>query len=253
MKVVVCVTQVLEVSRYLEFGAGGTAVDPAFATATVNEADLCAVEAGLAVVEAAGEGEVVVVGAGEDNAEEALRGALAMGPERAIRVWTDGLAVDDVRTLGSALAQAVATESPDLVLCGVQSSDIGQQSTGPALAAAWGAPCVSVARSLAVKGRTIIAQREFEGGLTETVEVDLPAVVTIQVGANTPRYGSFKDKMRAKKAEIPVLAPVDLGAPRSVVTQMTTAPGGSGRSIEMIEGGPAAVAARIVALVRGVN
>lgn len=251
MKVVVCVKQVLEVSRYLEFTADGTQVDPAFVTATVNEADLGAVEAALQFCESAGGGEVLLVSAGQDGAEEALRGGLAMGADRAIRVWTDGLALYDTRTVGTALAQVVTAESPDLVLCGVQSSDTGQQSTGPVVAAAWGVPWVPVATNLQLNGRTLTARREFEAGVTETVAVDLPAVVTVQVGANTPRYGSFKEKMRAKKAEIPVVAPVDLSSPRSVVTHLTPAPGGSGRTLEMIEGGPADVAVRIIELVRG--
>jgi electron transfer flavoprotein beta subunit len=250
MKVAVCVKQVLEVSRYLEFTADGTRIDPAFVTAAVNEADLCAVEEGLSLVEAAGEGEVVLVGVGDEGTEEALRAALALGPQRALRVWADGLATDDVPTVAAALVQAIEAESPDLVLCGVQSADTGQQSTGPAVAAAWGVPCVPVAHGLSVSGATLRAHREFEGGVTETVEVDLPAVVTIQVGANTPRYGTFKDKMRAKKAEIPVIAPSGLAAPRTVVVRLTAAAGGSGRSLQMIDGGPADVAARILELVR---
>lgn len=250
MKVIVCVKQVLEVSGYLEFAADGTGVDPAFVTTAVNDADLCAVEEALALVESAGSGEVVLASVGEDGAEEALRYALAMGADRALRVWSDGLAVHDPRTVGSALAQVIAGESADLVLCGVQSSDIGQQSTGPVVGQAWGVPWVPVVRSLSLTGRTLTAVREFEAGVTETVEVDLPAVVTVQVGANIPRYGSFKEKMKAKKAEIPVVAPADLPPPRTVLARMTAAPGGSQRSLEMIEGGPAEVAARIVALVR---
>jgi electron transfer flavoprotein beta subunit len=253
MKVAVCVKQALEVSRYLEFTADGTRVDPAFVTTMVNEADLSAVEEALALVESAGDGEVVLFSAGEDGADEALRVALALGPQRAVRVWADGLALDDARTVGAALAQAIAAEAPDLVLCGVQSADTGQQSTGPVIAAAWGVPWVPVAHGLSLSGSTLTLHRDFEAGVTETVEVDLPAVVTIQVGANVPRYGTFKDKMRAKKADIPVVEPVGLPAPRMVVTRLTAAPGGSGRSLEMIKGGPADVAARIIALVREAN
>jgi electron transfer flavoprotein beta subunit len=253
MKVAVCVKQVLEVSRYLEFTADRTRVDPAFVTTSVNEADLSAVEEALTLVAAAGEGEVVLFSVGEDGADEALRAALALGPQRAVRVWADGLALDDARTVGAALAQAVATEAPDLVLCGVQSADIGHQSTGPVIGAAWGVPWVPVAHGLSISGSTLTLHRDFEAGVIETVQVELPAVVTIQVGANVPRYGTFKDKMRAKKADIPVVEPVGLPAPRTMVSQLTAAAGDSGRSLELIEGGPADVAARIIALVREVN
>ncbi|WP_343906913.1 electron transfer flavoprotein subunit beta [Nocardioides aquiterrae] len=245
-------TQALEVSAYLEFTADGTAVDEAFVTTSLNEADQNAVEEALALVEAAGDGEVVVVSAGGDEAEEALRAGLTMGAHRAVRVDVASVLLADTRTLAAALGQAVAAEQPDLVLTGVQASDTGSQSAAPALAAVWGVPAVSVARSLALGGRTLTARREFEGGVSDEVEVDLPAVVSVQVGANEPRYGTFKDKMRAKKAEIPVLTPVDLPAARVVLTQMSADHAG-GRTVQMVQGGPAEVAARILTIVREVQ
>ncbi|GAB6987260.1 electron transfer flavoprotein subunit beta/FixA family protein [Nocardioides pyridinolyticus] len=252
MKVLVCVTQALEVSAYLEFTPDGTAVDEAFVTTSLNEADQNAVEEALALVEASGDGEVVLLSAGGDEAEQALRAGLTMGAHRALRVEVAPGLLIDTRTLAAALAQGVRAEQPDLVLTGVQASDTGSQSTGPALAAAWGVPAVSVARSLAVAGSTLTLRREFEAGVSDEVEVDLPAVVSVQVGANEPRYGTFKDKMRAKKAEIPALTPVDLPAPRVVLTRMTADHAG-GRTVQMVQGGPAEVAARILTIVREVQ
>ncbi len=253
MKVLVCVTQVLEVSTYVEFTADGRAVDPAFVTALVNEADLCAVEEALVLVEHAGDGEVVLVSAGEGEADEALRSALSLGPQRAVRAWADGVVASDPRSVAAALMAVVESESPDLVLTGVQSSDTGAQSVGPVLAAMWGVACVPVGRRLSASGSTLALEREFEGGIVERVEVDLPAVVTVQVGANTPRYGSFKDKMRAKKADIDVVVPSSLPPSRTTVARLCVALTGAGRSLELIEGGPAAVAARIADLVREVQ
>ncbi|MFC6237274.1 electron transfer flavoprotein subunit beta/FixA family protein [Longivirga aurantiaca] len=250
MKVLVCVTQTLEVATYLEFTPDGRELDPAFVTALVNEADLCAVEEALGLVAAAGGGEVVLVSVGEDSAEDALRSALALGPERAVRVWGEGVVLSDAGSIAAALMTAVEAESPDLVLTGVQSSDTGAQSVGPALAARWGVACVPVGRRLSASGSTLSLEREFEAGLVERVEVDLPALVTVQVGANTPRYGTFKDKMRAKKADIGVLEPSVMPPARTTLTRLEAAPHGSGRSIELIEGGPSVVAARIVELVR---
>lgn len=248
MKIAVCVKQVCEVSKYVEFTADGRQVDPAFVTGRVNEADLCAVEAALQLREAV-DGEVVLISVGHDDAEEALRSGLSMGAERAVRVWSDGLVLTDPISVGTALADAIRAEAPDLVLCGVQSSDTGQQSTGPIVASAWGVPWITVAKSVAVVGSTLTAHREFEAGLTEIVEVELPAVVTIQVGMNEPRYGSFKEKMRAKKTEIPVVAPSALAQPRTVVSGLSVA-SDTGRKVEMIDGGPAVIAARILQLVR---
>jgi len=250
VKVLVCVTQTLEVSTYIELTPDGRSLDPAFATALVNEADLCAVEEALALVEAAGGGEVVLVSVGEDAAEEALRSALSLGPERAVRVWAEGVVLADTRSIAAALLACVESEAPDLVLTGVQASDTGAQSVGPALAAMWGVACVPVGRRLSASGSTLQLEREFEAGLVERVEVDLPALVTVQVGANTPRYGSFKDKMRAKKADISVVQPSALPPSRITLARMEVAPTGSHRSLELIEGGPSAVATRIMDLVR---
>jgi electron transfer flavoprotein beta subunit len=250
VKVLVCVAQALEVSSYLEFTSDGTAIDPAFVTGSLNEADQNAVEEALALT--AGDGEVVLVSAGGDEADEALRAGLTMGAHRALRVVASPAELADSRTLAAALAQAVAAEQPDLVLTGVQVSDTGGQSTGPALAAAAALPWTTVVRSLRTDGRTLSARREFEGGISELVEVDLPALATVQVGANQPRYGTFKDKMRAKKAEITVLTPVDLPAPRVALTRLCANQAG-GRTVPMVPGGPAEVAARILSIVRGVQ
>jgi electron transfer flavoprotein beta subunit len=250
VKVLVCVTQALEVSSYLEFTPDGTAIDAAFVTGSLNEADQNAVEEALALTD--GDGEVVLVSAGGDEAEEALRAGLTMGAHRALRVPLSPAELADSRTVAAALSQAVADEQPDLVLTGVQASDTGGQSTGPALAAAADLPWATVVRSLGSDGRTLTARREFEGGVSELVQVDLPALATVQVGANQPRYGTFKDKMRAKKAEIAVLTPVDLPTPRVVLTRMSPNQAG-GRTVQMVQGGPAEVAARILSIVREVQ
>lgn len=250
MKVLVCVSQTLEVSTYVELTPDGRSLDPAFVTSAVNEADLCAVEEALVLVEAAGGGEVVLVSVGEDDADEALRAALSLGPDRAVRVWAEGVVRSDPRSIAAALLAAVESEEPDLVLTGVQSSDTGAQSVGPALASMWGVACVPVGRRLSTSGSTLELEREFEAGLVERVEVDLPALVTVQVGANSPRYGSFKDKMRAKKADISVVQPSDLPASRTTLTRLEPATQGSLRSLQLIEGGPSAVAARILDLVK---
>lgn len=251
MKVVVCAKQVLELSDYVEFTPDGRDVDAAFGSLGLNEPDSYAVEEALRLREAADGGEVVVVTVGTDSAEDVLRQCLAMGADRAVRVTADAISLHDPLQVARALAAAVRAEAADVVLCGVQSTDAGQQSTGPALAAVLDVPCVSVATDveLVADGRAVRVHREFEGGLTEVVEVDLPVVLTVQTGLNTPRYGTFKEKMRAKKAEIPVIEPGDVGPPSAVVRAMVAAPGAGG-DVEMITGGPEQIAQRIAELVR---
>lgn len=252
MKFVVCVKQTVDVPSYVEFTPDGFDVDPAFATRAVNEADDYALEEALRLREATGDGEVIVLTAGDEGAEESLRQCLAKGADRAVRVEARGLVRHDPIAVARRLAVALREEAADLVLCGVQSSDAAQQSTGPALASSLGMPCVSVATQISVEegGKTLLVQREFEGAFRELVEVDLPAVVTIQTGLNTPRYGSFKGMMRAKKMQIAVVDTGTAVPSRGKVRRIYVPEAVAGRSARMIEGGPAGAAARIIELVR---
>jgi electron transfer flavoprotein beta subunit len=251
MKIVVCVKVAATLPSYVEFTGDGTAVDPAYVTYGLNEPDAYAMEQALRLRDAAGGGEVVAVAAGGEEADEAARKGITMGADRGVRVWSEQFPLHDPVRVGRALAAAVADENPALVLCGVQSTDSAQQSTGPALAQALGLPCVTVAISIvhdAESGRTEI-RRELDGGATELVEVEGPAVITVQTGLAEPRFGTFKEMMRAKKAQIPVVDPGDLGEPRATVRRMFVPVTSQKRTFELIPGDAAAVAQRIVQLV----
>ena len=134
------------------------------------------------------------------------------------------------------------------MLCGVQSSDLAQQSTGPALAAVLGFPCVSAVTSVEIEAFVATVRRELDGGLIEIVEVDLPAVLTVQTGLNTPREGSFRHLIQAKKTPIEVVDPGETGT-RTTIRRMALAEP-SGKRAQMIDGGPTEVAKRIVELIR---
>jgi electron transfer flavoprotein beta subunit len=228
----------------VEFTADGRDVDPDFLDRALNEWDACAVEEALRVRERLG-GEVVVVTVGDAGAEGTLRRCLAMGAERAIRV--DAGPVDPVST-ARGLAAAVAGESPDLVLTGVQSADSVQGSTGVALAELLGLPRVAVVTKLEWSGSgPATVDRELEGGLVDVVEVDIPALLTIQTGINEPRYANLRAIKQAEQQEIAVV-PADTGEPAYRVRRMFTPPRGAGA--ELLDGSPAEVARRIVELVR---
>src|SRR5919204_3350742 len=120
MRIVVCVKQVAVLGDEVEFLSDGRDVDPDYLDRAVNEWDLYATEEALQLCERVGEGEVVAVSVGDEEAEAALRRCLAMGASRAIRIDADAA---DPLAVARALAEAVAAEQADLVLCGVQSSD----------------------------------------------------------------------------------------------------------------------------------
>jgi electron transfer flavoprotein beta subunit len=247
VKVVVCVKQIAQLGDEVEFTEDERDVDPDFVDFALNEWDSYATEEALQLVERAGDGEVVVVSVGDEDSEDALRRALAMGAERGIRVWGEGLAGADPITVARALAEVVRAESADLVLCGVQSSDSVQAATGVALAELLGLPRVAVVTKVSLGEGTATVHRELEGGLLDVVEVDTPCVLTIQTGINEPRYATLRAIKQAEQKPIEVREPGDLGEPASRVRRMFVPPKGEGA--EMLDGSPSEIAARIKELV----
>ena len=247
MKVVVCVKQIAALGDEVEFTDDERNVDPDFLDYALNEWDSYATEEALQLVERAGEGEVVVVSVGDEDSEDALRRALAMGAGRGIRVWSPELAGADPITVARVLAEVVRGESADLVLCGVQSSDSVQAATGIALAELLELPGVAVVTKISLGDGTATVHRELEGGLVDVVEVDTPCVLTIQTGINEPRYATLRAIKQAEQKEIEVREPGDLGEPASRVRRMFVPPKGEGA--EMLDGSPAEVARRIKELV----
>lgn len=202
-------------------------------------------EEALRVRERLGAGEVVAITVGDEEAESALRRCLAMGADRAVRI--DAEPLDPIST-ARALAPAVAAETPDLVLAGVQSADSVQGSTGTALAELVGLPRVAVVTRLEWDGSgPARVDRELEGGLVDVVEVETPALLTIQTGINQPRYANLRAIKQADQQEIKVVA-AETGEPAYRVRRMFTPPRGEGA--QLLDGGPAQVAERILELVQ---
>jgi electron transfer flavoprotein alpha/beta subunit len=203
------------------------------------------VEEALQIRERLGSGEVVAITVGDEESEGALRRCLAMGADRAVRV--DAEPLDPIST-ARALAPAIAAESPDLVLAGVQSADSVQGSTGTALAELVGLPRVAVVTRLEWDGSgPARVDRELEGGLVDVVEVETPALLTIQTGINQPRYANLRAIKQADQQEIKVVA-AETGEPAYRVRRMFTPPRGEGA--QLLDGGPAQVAERILELVQ---
>ena len=246
MRVVVCVKQVLQLGDEVEFAEDGLDVDPDYLDAALNEWDSFATEEALQLRERLG-GEVVLVTCGAKESEPALRRCLAMGADRAIRIEVPGR---DPFSVARALAEVVRAESPDLILCGVQSSDAVQAATGTALAELLDLPRTAVVTSIDYDegSQKAVVDRELEGGLRDRVEVDMPAVLTIQTGINQPRYANLRAIKQAELVEIDVRSAAAGGTPAYRVRRMFLPERGGGA--EMIEGSPAEIAGRIAAIVK---
>jgi electron transfer flavoprotein beta subunit len=246
VKIVVCVKQVAVLGDEVEFADDARDVDPDYLEFALNEWDSYATEEALRIRERVGteDDEIVVVSVGDDEVEKAIRRCLAMGADRATRVDCSGSR--DPITIARLLAPVVRAESPDLVFCGVQSSDAVQAATGTALAELLDLPRVAVVTRLEWdpgRGRATV-HRELEGGLVDVTEVDTPALLTIQTGINQPRYATLRAIKQAEQKEIQVATPGEEGPPAYRIRRVFTPPKGEGA--ELLDGSPADVARRIV-------
>lgn len=211
MKVLVALTDAADVAD--DFEIEGTRIDERYLEYDVNEWDEYAVEEAVQLAESGVAEEVITVTIGPGRVEESIRKGLAKGPDRAIRIWDDGLAdrdLLDVSTKADLLAGVVAEEEPALVLTGVQAHDDSFGATGVALAESVGYEWAAVVNDLDLDGEIAHVHRELEGGMEEVTDVDLPAVLTIQTGINEPRYASLRGIRAAQSKEIDVRSPADL-------------------------------------------
>jgi electron transfer flavoprotein beta subunit len=155
---------------------------------------------------------------------------------------------EDPFAVARALAEAVRAEEPQLVLCGVQSSDSVQASTGTAIAELLGLARVAVVTKVELADGRATVNRELEGGLVDIVDVDLPALLTIQTGINQPRYANLRAIKQAEQQEIALVEPAGGGEPAYRVRRMFSPPRGAGA--EILSGGPAEIAQRIATIVQ---
>jgi electron transfer flavoprotein beta subunit len=254
LKIVVPVKQVAALDDDFEIEDGATTVDPDFLEWSLNEWDEFSIEAALQIKESKDEVEVVVVTVGDEEAEEGLLACLAKGADRGVRIWDEELDDLDPMAVSAVLAAAVNREQPDLVLCGVQSSDSASNATGVALAARLSMHRVAVVRGieLRVSEQRVIVDRELEGGAVERLSQPLPALLTVQTGINEPRYATLRAIKQAggKPLETLELRDLPIGGelPRGTTT-IALAPPPKGARAKMLEGDADAIAAQVAAVI----
>ena len=217
----------------------------------LNEWDEAALEEALLLTERLGAGEVVAVTIGPEDAEDTLRRALAKGAHRGVRVWDESLRDADPVTIARVLAGIAAQESPDIVLTGAQSADLGHGATGSALARILGLPHAAVVLGIEWDGADAMTiTRELEGGMRQQLSLPAPALLTVQTGGSTPRYATMRMIKQARKKPIAVVDGAGVGLDQAgAVVRRLYEPPKSGRAA-MIEGDAAAVAKAIADIIR---
>ncbi|NDA07993.1 MAG: electron transfer flavoprotein subunit beta/FixA family protein [Alphaproteobacteria bacterium] len=212
MKILVPVKRVIDYNVKVRVKADQTGVELANVKMAMNPFDEIAVEQAIRLKEAGTATEVVAVSIGPDQSQETIRTALAMGADRGIHVpaahETEPLAVAKV------LKALVEKEEPGLVILGKQAIDDDSNQTGQMLSALLGWPQATFASGVEVDGNTLKVIREVDGGL-EHITAPMPAIITVDLRLNEPRYASLPNIMKAKKKPLDQISLDDLGVDAS--------------------------------------
>ena len=208
MKILVAVKRVIDYNVQIRVKEDGSGVNTDNVKMSTNPPDDNAIEEAVKLKEAGKVKEIVAVTVGEEKAQETVRKALAVGADRGIHVKADGY----IEPLGIAkiLKKVVEKEKPDMVFLGKQAIDDDCNQTGQMLAAILNWPQGTFASKINLKDKTMEIVREIDEGL-ETLEINLPAVVTCDLRLNEPRFASLPNIMKAKKKPIDQMSAKDLG------------------------------------------
>src|SRR5690606_19071098 len=224
MKVLVAIKRVIDAYVKVRVKADGSGVETQNVKMSMNPFCEIAVEEAVRMKEAGIASEIVVVSCGQQSSQETIRTALAMGADRGILVQSD----EELQPLAIAklLKAVVEKEQPQVVLMGKQAVDNDFNQTGQMLSALLGWSQATFASKIEKVNGPLSVTREIDGGL-ETIEIQLPAVVTVDLRLNEPRYASLPNIMKAKKKPIETLPAADLGidiTPRLSVLKVTEPP-----------------------------
>jgi len=208
MKILVGIKRVVDYNVRIRVRPDGSGVDTDGVKMSINPFDEIALEEALRIKEAGKAEEVIVVSIGGEACQQQLRTGLAMGADRAIQVNAEGHI--QPLTGARALLKVVEKESPGLVILGKQAIDDDNNQTGQMLAGLWGRPQATFASELGLADDKATVTREVDDGL-ETIEVDLPCVVTVDLRLNQPRFVKLPDIMKAKRKPLDVISLDELG------------------------------------------
>lgn len=222
----------------------------------INDWDRFAVEEAVQIKEKEG-GKVTVVTVAPEDAEEMLRESLARGADEAFQIWDDAIEGSDGYAVASVLAKFIKERPYDLVLAGTLADDDGGGQVGGMLAAMLDIPSSTLVSKIQFKNSTVTFNRELEGGLGESVEMDMPVLLAVATGLNEPRFVSIRAVRKVSSVEIPSIGLDDLGldenavgsaGSRVVIEQAFLPPEGEGA--EILKGSSEEVAARLVEILK---
>ena len=208
MKILVAVKRVIDYNVQIRVKEDGSGIVTDNVKMSTNPPDDNAIEEAVKIKEAGKATEVVAITVGEEKAQETVRKALAVGADRGIHVKAEGIL--EPLAVSKILQKVVDKEKPDLVFMGKQAIDDDCNQTGQMLSALLNWPQATFASKIDMKDNKLEVTREIDEGL-ETIEINVPAIVTCDLRLNEPRYASLPNIMKAKKKPIEEIAASDLG------------------------------------------
>ncbi len=208
MKILVAVKRVIDYNVQIRVKEDGSGIVTDNVKMSTNPPDDNAIEEAVKIKESGKATEVVAVTVGEEKAQETVRKALAVGADRGIHIKAEGIV--EPLAVAKILQKIIEKEKPDLVFMGKQAIDDDCNQTGQMLSALLNWPQATFASKIEIKDKKLEVIREIDEGL-ETIEVNLPAIVTCDLRLNEPRYASLPNIMKAKKKPIEQMSALDLG------------------------------------------
>ena len=212
MKLLVAVKRVIDYNVQIRVKADGSGVEKDNVKMSMNPPDENAVEEALRIKEAGKADEIIILTIGNDKAQETIRTALAMGADRGIHIKTE----NDLEPLAISkiISKVAEEEKPSIILMGKQAIDDDCNQTGQMLSSLLNWPQATFASKIEIKDKKLEVTREIDEGL-ETIEINIPAIVTCDLRLNEPRYASLPNIMKAKKKPIEQINASDLGVDTS--------------------------------------
>ncbi|OQX55160.1 MAG: hypothetical protein B5M53_04640 [Candidatus Cloacimonas sp. 4484_209] len=214
----------------------------------INEADNYALEEALILREKY-EGEITLFTVGPKEADEVIKMGLAKGATRGVRITPEDISTLDPFSTAKLLADQIKDGGYDLILTGCISSDMGNSQIGVAIAELLGIPHATLVIGMEIEDKTAKVKRELEGGLLEELQIQLPALLTIQTGINEPRYASILGIKRAAQKEIKVIENVTVEGRKVEIVKMYYPP--AGKMAEILEGGAEEVSGKLCEILKG--
>lgn len=246
MKIIVAIKQVPDRDTPVKIAANGKWIDESDLQWAMNEPDAYALEEALQLKEKHG-GEVIVLSTGPERVGSTIREALAKGADRAVHVLCDDLGTRDALGVAKLLAEAIKPENPDLVLTGLQSEDLGLGQTGVIVAELLNLPHATLILHVEKTDGGLKVKRELEEGWFQSIELPLPAVLTMQSGGNRLRYATLMGIKKAKTKEVRAVNATELGgqdAPVAVLDQIAAPK--KQKSTQILTGSPKEAATALV-------